>query len=75
MHTQTHTPTHVPNADRRFVDPDTLTCPGCGERPVRCAPPEDWPGGVAVPVFSHQDASPLCRTRSGVVADPIETVR
>ena len=81
MHTQTHThrPTHSltssPAGGRWFVDPDVLTCPGCGERPVRCAPPEDWPAGVAVPVFSHQDASPLCRTRSGIVAEPIETLR
>ena len=71
MHTQTHTP----NIDRWFVDPATLTCPGCGERPVRCGPPGDWPVGLVVPLFSHQDATPLCRTRSGEVAEPIETGR
>lgn len=72
MHTKTHTPT----SDRRFVDPDTLACPECGERPVRCAPPGYWQvrDGLPVPAFSHQDASPLCRTRSGAVAEPIETV-
>ena len=76
MRTQTHTPTCSPAIDRWCVDPDTLTCPGCGERPVRCAPPEGWlEVGVAVPLFSHQDATALCRTRSGVVAEPIETVR
>ncbi len=31
--------------------------------------------GSPMPEFSHQDATPLCRTRSGAVADPIETVR
>jgi len=36
---QTHTPT---NTARRFVDPEDLACPGCAERPVRCAPPGYW---------------------------------
>lgn len=73
MHTQTHTPT----TDRWFADPDTLTCPGCGERPVRAIPPGYWQvrDGLAVPLFSHSDATPLCRTRAGVVAEPIETTR
>ena len=45
-----HTPTH-PTTDRRFVDPEELICPGCGEQ-VRCAPPDghvvDGRPGVAV---------------------------
>ncbi len=73
MHTQTHTPT----TDRWFADPDTLTCPGCGEHPVRAIPPGYWQvrDGLAAPLFSHSDATPLCRTRAGVVAEPIETTR
>lgn len=56
-----------------FVDPEELICPGCGEQ-VRCAPPEDWPAHDGLPAaeFSHQDATALCRTRSGAVAEPIE---
>jgi hypothetical protein len=61
---------------RNFVDPDDLLCPGCLE-PVRCAPPGYWrvADGLPAPQFSHQDARPLCRTRSGAVAEPAEAVR
>ncbi len=57
----------------RFVDPDELICPGCGEQ-VRCAPPGYWrvADGLPVPQFSHPDATALCRTRCGTVAEPIE---
>ncbi len=60
----------------RFVDPEDLTCPGCGERPIRCEPPALWrvSDGLPVPQFSHRDATPLCRTRGGAVAEPIELV-
>ncbi len=67
MHTQTH-----PTTDRRFVDPEELICPGCGEQ-VRCAPPDGHVvDGLPVPQFSHPDATALCRTRSGAVAEPVE---
>ena len=67
MHTQTH-----PTTDRRFVDPEELICPGCGEQ-VRCAPPDGhMVDGLPVPQFSHPDATALCRTRSGAVAEPVE---
>lgn len=58
----------------RFVDPEDLMCPGCGERPVRCEPPGYWKvaDGLPAPQFSHHDATPLCRTTDGTVADPIE---
>ena len=58
---------------RRFVDPDQLICPGCGQ-PVRCEPPGYWrvADGLPAPQFSHPDATPLCRTPAGRVADPIE---
>ena len=59
---------------RRFVDPYDLTCPGCGERPVRCVPPGYWrvADGLPAPQFSHQDRSPLCGDTRGTVAEPIE---
>ena len=67
VHTQTH-----PTTDRRFVDPEELICPGCGEQ-VRCAPPDGHVvDGLPVPQFSHPDATALCRTRSGAVAEPVE---
>ena len=74
MRTETD-PTSDPTGIRRFVDPENLICPDCGER-VRCAPPGYWRvrDGLPVPGFSHQDATALCRTRSGAVAEPIETV-
>ena len=67
MHAQTH-----PITDRWFVDPEELICPGCGEQ-VRCAPPGGHVvDGLPVPQFSHPDATALCRTRSGAVAEPVE---
>jgi hypothetical protein len=59
----------------RFVDPDALICPGCDEQ-VRCAPPGYWAmrDGSPVPQFSHLDATALCRTGAGVVAEPVEAV-
>ncbi len=61
---------------RRFVDPDDLICPGCAEQ-VRCAPPAFWQVSDGLPVakFSHQDSTPLCRTRAGLVAEPVEVSR
>jgi hypothetical protein len=55
--------TDTPMPARRWVDPQDLICPGCGEQ-VRCALG-----------FSHRDGSPLCQTVSGAVADPIEALR
>ncbi len=59
---------------RQFVDPQDLMCPGCGEHHVRSEPPGYWRGadGLSAPQFSHQDATALCRTRTGGVAEPIE---
>jgi hypothetical protein len=70
---QTTITTTIPTQRGRFVDPDALICPGCAER-VRCAPPGYWAvrDGLPVPQFSHPDATPLCRTGAGVVAEPIE---
>jgi hypothetical protein len=61
---------------RRFVDPEDLICPGCGER-VRCAPPAFWPvcDGVPVAQFSHLDRTALCHTAAGMVAEPVEVSR
>lgn len=63
----------IPRTVGRFVDPEDLICPGCGEQ-VRCSPPGHWRvvDGLPVPLFSHADATPLCRTGTGVVAEPIE---
>lgn len=74
MSVQTHSPTT--RTVRWFVDPEDLMCPGCGERPVRCAPPGYWQvaDGLPVPQFSHHDATALCRTPAGTVAEPIEAV-
>lgn len=73
MSVQTHSPT---TTARRFVDPEDLMCSGCGELPVRCAPPGYWQvrDGLPVPQFSHHDATALCRTPAGAVAEPIEAV-
>lgn len=64
---------HEVRPPARFVDPEDLICPGCGEQ-VRCAPPGYWKvaDGLPVPQFSHHDATALCRTATGTVADPIE---
>lgn len=58
---------------RRFVDPQQLICPGCGEQ-VRPEPPGYWrvADGLPAPQFSHPDGSALCRHAGGTVADPIE---
>jgi hypothetical protein len=66
----------TPPTVRRFVDPEDLVCPGCGER-VRCAPPAYWRviDGLPVAQFSHPDRSALCRTAVGVVAEPVEVAR
>jgi len=61
-------------ADRgRFVDPEQLICPGCGEQ-VRPEPPGYWrvADGLPAPQFSHPDGTVLCRHRDGTVAEPIE---
>ena len=61
----------------RFVDPDDLVCPECGEQ-VRCEPPGYWcvAWGLPAPGFSHQDASALCLTHStGRPAEPVEIGR
>lgn len=75
MHTTTTptTTTLISTPRGRFVDPEDLICPGCGEQ-VRCAPPGYWrvADGLPVPQFSHSDATALCRTPSGAVAEPIE---
>ena len=56
------------------VDVDALQCPGCGED-VAPIPPAYWvvADGLPAPAFSHLDRSPLCRTRGGVVAEPVES--
>lgn len=62
-------------APRRFVDPDDLMCPGCGEQPIRCEPPGYWrvTDGLPAPQFSHHDATALCRARgTGRCAEPVE---
>ena len=71
MRTQTN-----PTTVRRFVDPEDLICPGCGEQ-VRCAPPRllACRGRAPVPAFSHPDATALCRTPAGILAEPIEVTR
>ena len=65
--------THRDGQRRRFVNPEQLICPGCGEQ-VRCEPPGYWRGadGLPAPGFSHQDATALCRQADGTVAEPIE---
>ncbi len=73
----TTTPTtSTDTTGRRFVDPDDLICPGCGD-PVRCKPPGYWlvADGLPAPQFSHRDATPLCRTAVGAPAEPIEVTR
>jgi len=65
-------------ADRgRFVDPEQLICPGCGEQ-VRPEPPGYWLVAWGLPAadFSHQDATALCLMRAtGCPAEPVETDR
>ncbi len=61
---------------RRFVDPEDLYCPGCGDQVIG-VPPAYWVvgDGLPVPGFSHPDRSALCRTRAGRVAEPVEVTR
>ncbi len=60
----------------RFVDPEDLICPGCGEQTVGVAPAY-WRvrDGLPVPGFSHSDRSALCRTPAGRVVEPVEVTR
>ena len=61
----------------RYVDPEQLICPGCGEQ-VRCEPPGYWlvTWGLPAAGFSHWDASALCLARAtGHPAEPVETDR
>ena len=71
---QTHRP-QIVSTPARYVDPEQLICPGCGER-VRCEPPGYWlvTWGLPAAGFSHQDASALCLTRAtGCPGEPVET--
>jgi len=81
MHTDTNptasdnTATRSMASIRRFADLTDLICPGCGEQ-VSCEPPAFWQvSGAPVAQFSHQDRTALCRTASGVVAEPVEVIR
>ncbi len=60
---------------RRFVEPEDLICPGCGDRAVG-VPPAFWRvrDGLPVAQFSHPDRTALCRTRACVVAEPTEVI-
>ncbi len=70
------TSTASTTAVRRFVDPDELICPGCGDRAIG-APPAFWQVSDGLPVaqFSHPDRTALCRTIAGQVAEPVEVAR
>ena len=73
---QTHRP-QMSSTPARYVDPEDLICPGCGEQ-VRPEPPGYWLVAWGLPAagFSHQDASALCLTRAnGRPAEPVETDR
>ena len=73
---QTHPPQSIPTP-ARYVDPEQLVCPGCGEQ-VRCEPPGYWlvTWGLPAAGFSHQDGSALCLERAtGCPAEPVETDR
>jgi len=71
-----HTNTPARGERGRFVDPEQLICPGCGEQ-VRPEPPGYWhvADGLPAPGFSHRDGSALCRHRDGTVAEPTEIER
>jgi hypothetical protein len=60
----------ISTAAARWIDPEALIYPGCGE-PVRCQPPDT---GV-VADFSHAGGTPLCRTRGGAPAELVEVWR
>ena len=67
----------TPTIGRRFVDPDDLICPGCGEHAIGVAPGY-WQvavDGLPAAQFSHPDRTALCRTTTGAVAEPIEIAR
>lgn len=79
MHATTTTSTRTTSTStggRRFVDPEDLICPGCGEQ-VRCAPPAFWQVSDGLPVaeFSHLDRTALCRTVAGRIVEPVEVTR
>ena len=61
---------------RRFVDPEDLICPGGGEQVIGIAPAY-WQvrDGLPAAQFSHPDRTPLCRTRAGRIAEPVEVTR
>jgi len=70
MSTSTMQDRHRP---RRFVNPEDLICPGCGEQ-VRCEPPGYWVVAHGPrPDFSHPDGSALCpASANGRPVEPIE---
>lgn len=83
MHATTETSTRTTSTTatsttsaRRFVDPDDLICPGCGEQ-VRCASLAFWQVSDGLPVaeFSHADRTALCRTVAGRIVEPVEVAR
>jgi len=58
---------------RRFVDPNDLICPGCGAlrtTNVRAVVRRGTERAVLPP-----GRTALCRTTSGVVAEPVEVIR
>lgn len=61
---------------RRFVDPDDLICPGCGDLAIG-VPPAFWQvrDGLPVAQFSHPDRTALCRTVAGRIVEPVEVFR
>jgi hypothetical protein len=61
---------------RRFVAPEDLICPGCGDQVIGIAPAY-WQVSDGLPAaqFSHPDRSALCRTRTGRIAEPVEVTR
>ncbi len=73
---QTQRPQTIPTP-ARFVDPEQLICPGCGEQ-VRPEPPGYWLVAWGLPAagFSHWDGSALCLERATArPAEPVETDR
>ena len=73
---QTQRPQTIPTP-ARYVDPEQLICPGCGEQ-VRPEPPGYWLVAWGLPAagFSHQDAYALCLARAnGRPGEPVETDR
>lgn len=64
-----------PAHSRRYVDPDHFCCPGCGEPVHLRLTGTTHPDRVPMAEWVHEDGSVLCRTRRGVVADPVEVER